>query len=277
MKFQLGCELAYEVQIPTVFIMSLEAARIASHAGFHEALALDPDLPRKTYTRPETGNRTFSFVAPEGRLSLSYQASVDLQVVRQDPAGIAEIPVGELPLEIVHYLFPSRYSPSDRLANFAAREFGYMPQGHGRVTAICNWIYENLAYQPGSSAAETSAVDTLLARAGVCRDFAHLGVAFCRALGIPARFVSCYAHGLEPADFHAVFEAWLGGHWWLFDATRQASLDGLVRIGVGRDAADVSFSTIYGQVKPAGMIIWINPAEGEILPAERTTDAVRTG
>lgn len=276
MNFHMGCELAYEVQKPTVFIMCLEAARIASHAGFHEKLTLVPGCARKTYLHAETGNRMFSFVAPEGRMSLSYEASVDLHVVRQDPAGISETPVAELPLEIVHYLFPSRYSPSDRLASFAAREFGRMQPGHGRVTAICNWIYDNLAYQPGSSATETSAVETLLARAGVCRDFAHLGVAFCRALGVPARFVSCYAHGLEPADFHAVFEAWLGGHWWLFDATRQASLDGLVRIGVGRDAADVSFATIYGQVYPTGMTIWIRPADGEVQPAERTTQAVRT-
>jgi transglutaminase-like putative cysteine protease len=105
------------------------------------------------------------------------------------------------------------------------------------------WIYAHLEYQPGSSNEETTADETLLKRAGICRDFSHLGIAFCRGLGIPARFVSCYAHGLVPSDFHAVFEAYLDGRWWLFDATRQADLDGLVRIGIGRDAAEVAFST----------------------------------
>ena len=118
------------------------------------------------------------------------------------------------------------------------------------MNAICNWIHDHLTYQPGSSDEQTTADESLLRRAGVCRDFAHLGTAFCRALGIPARFVSCYAHGLVPCDFHAVFEAYLDGRWWLFDATRQANLDGLVRIGVGRDAAEIAFSTPYGNMQP---------------------------
>ena len=132
------------------------------------------------------------------------------------------------------FLLPSRFVPSDRLSAFACREFGDLPKGQSRVTAICNWLYNNIDYRRGSSNEQTTADESLLLRAGVCRDFAHLGIAFCRALNIPARFVSCYAYGLEPRDFHAVFEAYLDGRWWLFDGTRQANLDGLVRIGVGR-------------------------------------------
>ena len=97
-------------------------------------------------------------------------------------------------------------------------------------------------------------------RAGVCRDFAHLGIAFCRALNIPARFVSCYAHGLQPSDFHAVFEAYLGGRWWLFDGTRQANLDGLIRIGVGRDAAEIAFASPFGQIEAGPINITIERA-----------------
>ena len=152
------------------------------------------------------------------------------------------MPLSTLPLDILPFLLPSRFVSSDRLALFAEREFGRLPKGHQRVTAICNWLYENIDYKRGSSDEETTADESLLKRAGVCRDFAHLGIAFCRALNIPARFVSCYAYGLEPCDFHAVFEAYLAGRWWLFDATRQANLDGLVRIGVGRDAAEIAFA-----------------------------------
>jgi transglutaminase-like putative cysteine protease len=276
MKLQFGCELSYQVAAPTLFISTLEVAKISSHRDLRENLRIQPSTERRTHTRPETGTRYFSFVAPEGPLTLRYEASADLRLVHTDPAAIVQVPVAEVPLEHFHYLLPSRFSPSDKLANFAAREFGALPPGHARVTEICNWIYDHIAYVRGTSDAETSAVDTLIARSGVCRDFAHLGVAFCRALGIPARFISCYAYGLEPADFHAVFEAYLGGYWWLFDATRQASLDGVVRIGMGRDAADVSFSTVYGQVEQTGMRIWIEPAAGEQAPEQRTTEAVRT-
>ncbi len=116
----------------------------------------------------------------------------------------------------------------------------------------------------------------MLKRAGVCRDFAHLGTAFCRALGIPARFVSCYAYGLVPRDFHAVFEAYLDGRWWLFDATRQAHLDGLVRIGIGRDAAEIAFATPFGDMEPTSMEIRIDRADGGPEPSERTVDAIST-
>jgi transglutaminase-like putative cysteine protease len=142
------------------------------------------------------------------------------------------------------------------------------------VNAICGWIYDHLEYQPGSSNEETTADETLLKRAGICRDFSHLGIAFCRGLGIPARFVSCYAHGLVPSDFHAVFEAYLDGRWWLFDATRQADLDGLVRIGIGRDAAEVAFSTPFGTFQPKMMEVHIAQSGNPSDVGRRTVDAI---
>jgi transglutaminase-like putative cysteine protease len=273
MRLKIDCELGYELKAPTLFVLGVEVAQLASHIGVRESLVIAPDLPRRTYVSPETGNRLTSVLAPPGPLLVRYEAAVELQVVREHPARVPEVPIAELPLEFIEHLLPSRYSPSDRLAAFALREFDALAPGHQRVTAICNWIYDNIDYRRGASDPETSALDTLVGRAGVCRDFAHLGVAFCRALGIPARFVSCYALGLEPGDFHAVFEAWLGGRWWLFDATRQAALDGLVRIGVGRDAADVSFATFYGDAEPTGMAIGVIAEDG--APAERTVEAIR--
>ena len=127
----------------------------------------------------------------------------------------------------------------------------------------------------------TTASESLIQRAGVCRDFAHIAIAFCRALTIPARFVSCYAHGLEPADFHAVFEAYLGGRWWLFDATRQADLDGLIRIGAGRDAAEIAFATPFGRMTPGPVSVFIRREDASRTDTaradtERTSDAIAT-
>jgi transglutaminase-like putative cysteine protease len=115
------------------------------------------------------------------------------------------------------------------------------------VTRICNWIYEFVEYLPGFTNSSTSAFDTATQRAGVCRDFAHLGIAFCRSLGIPARFVSSYAYGLDPPDFHVHFEAFLEDRWILLDPSRLSPQSSFVRIGHGRDAADTSFATIFGE------------------------------
>jgi transglutaminase-like putative cysteine protease len=211
-----------------------------------------------------------------GMLALEYNADVELVTHRADPATINETPIGQIPLTILPFMLASRYVPSDRLASFARAEFGSLLPGHKRVNAICGWIYDHLKYQRGSSNEETTADETLLKRAGICRDFSHLAIAFCRGLGIPARFVSCYAYGLVPSDFHAVFEAYLDRRWWLFDATRQAHLDGLVRIGIGRDAAEVAFSTPFGTFEPKVMNIRIGPAGGGPDQGPRTVDAIST-
>ncbi|WP_232630675.1 transglutaminase-like domain-containing protein [Methylobacterium sp. Leaf118] len=276
MRFTLGCSLAYEVEAPTTFIFNVEVARLKSHRIIGETLTLAPELAHRVYVTPDLRNRYLGVNVAPGPFSLEYNAEVDLTVVRADPDTIHETPVAALPLDILPFLLPSRFVSSDRLTPFAQAEFGHLPKGHQRVNAICNWIHDNIAYQRGASDGETTADESLLKRAGVCRDFAHIGTAFCRALGIPARFVSCYAYGLVPGDFHAVFEAYLDGRWWLFDATRQAHLDGLVRIGIGRDAAEIAFSTPYGAMKPTGMEIRIDRADGGPEPAERTVDAIST-
>jgi transglutaminase-like putative cysteine protease len=275
-RYRLGCELEYQVLAPTVFIFNLEVARLERHHDLVETLTIGPDLERRTYVSPDIRNRYFSLSAEVGPLHVKYEAEVTLDVFRADPGGIRETPIADLPLAIMPFLLPSRFVPSDRLAAFAQREFGTLPKGHGRITSICNWIYDNLDYRPGSSDSQTTADESLLLRAGVCRDFAHLGIAFCRALGIPARFVSCYAYGLEPRDFHAVFEAYLDGRWWLFDATRQANLDGLVRIGVGRDAAEIAFASQFGAIQAGPIRIVIEHADGSPEAPGRTTDAIST-
>lgn len=275
-RYKLGCDLSYEIKAPTTFIFNFEVAHLMRHIDLVESLTITPERPRRTYIVPDVRNRYVSINAMPGPLNVRYEAEVTLDVFRADPAGIEEVPLAEIPLDIMPFLLPSRFVPSDRLAAFAQREFGHMPRGHRRVTAICNWIYDNLEYRRGSSNEQTTATESLLQRAGVCRDFSHLGIAFCRALDIPARFVSCYAYGLEPRDFHAVFECFLSGRWWLFDATRQANLDGLVRIGVGRDAAEIAFASPFGEMEAGPVKITIEHAVGSPVQPGRTTDAIST-
>jgi transglutaminase-like putative cysteine protease len=275
-RYTLGCDLSYEVKSPTVFIFNVEVARLARHHHLVERLLISPDYQHRSYTVPDIRNRYFSIDAQPGPLNIRYEADVTLDVFRADPGNVQETPLNALPLDIMPFLLPSRFVPSDRLAAFAFKEFGDRPEGHNGVTAICNWIYDNIDYQRGSSNEQTTATESLIKRAGVCRDFSHIGIAFCRALNIPARFVSGYAYGLEPRDFHAVFEAYLDGRWWLFDATRQANLDGLVRIGVGRDAAEIAFASPFGQVEFGEVKITIEHADGSPEMPGRTTDAIST-
>lgn len=274
MKFRLGCELEYRVIEDTVFVFNFEAATLPGQIVLSEQLTTMPDAPHDAVVNRGNGTRYTRISAGVGYFSLKYSALVDLDVRRGEPGGINETPTADLPLSIFPYLLPSRFVPSDRLAAFATREFANLERGYGLVVAICNWIYDNIEYRPGTSDSETTATETLLQRAGVCRDFAHLGVAFCRAVGIPARFVTCYANGLVPSDFHAVFEAYLDGDWWLFDATRQAELDGMVRIGVGRDAAEVAFATPIGNIEAGPIRIWIEREDGTLGVLDRTIDAI---
>jgi transglutaminase-like putative cysteine protease len=276
-EFSFGCQLQYRVTEPTVFIFCIEAARLPVHAHLRDSLTVRPELPRVSETTSPLGNRYTRLVAPPGALIVDYAGTVELSPLHADPATIGEVPIAELPLDLFAYLQPSRFCESDRLGDFAEAQFGALDPGFSRVTAVCNWISDNIDYRQGASDTRTSAVQTLEARAGVCRDFSHLGISICRALGIPARFVSCYALGLEPDDFHAVFEAYLGGQWWLFDPTRQAALDGLVRIGLGRDAADVAFASIYGEAEATGIQVRMTAAEPAAEARERTSEAIRSG
>lgn len=254
MRYKVRCELGYEVTAEegSPFVFNIEAQRGARQAVMEERLTLSQDIAPERFTMPESGNRYFRVHAGKGNLTVRYEAVVDLSPEKSVPAAVAEVLPGRLPLEVLTHTLPSRYVESDLLQGFAQKEFGGLPGGYERVVAVCNWIHDHIDYTPGSSDQHTSARDTLVQREGVCRDFAHLAIAFLRGLGIPARFVSAYAWRLSPPDFHAVVEAWLegpeGGAWFLFDPTRKAAADGLVRIGVGRDAAEVAFCTPYGVV-----------------------------
>lgn len=277
MEFRLGCELSYSLSQPAPILFNVEVARMTIQRLGQETLTLTPALPRETWVQPESGNRYLRVIAPAGAFTLRYEATVSLLPGLDDPAAIVEVPAGELPFDVYPHLYPSRYCQADRLTPFAQKTFGALPPGYARVNGICNWIHDHVDYRAGSSDEQSSAIDTMIQRAGVCRDFSHLAIACCRAMGIPARYVSAYAWRLDPPDFHAVFEAWLqgpgGGAWYIFDATRKAAPDGLVRIGIGRDAAEVAFASPFGAFEAAKPKVWITAAEATKGPI--VTAAVR--
>ncbi len=250
-RFEIDCLLEYQLAATTDFQFQIHAIDGLDQRVLSESLELDPPVASRIYIDPGVQHRFLRLQAPAGKLSLRYRAAVERTPEPVDRAA-PQTPIAELPDEVMHNLMPTRYCESDLLGRTALQMFGGTEPGYARVEAITAWIHENIAYQLGSSTAVTTACDVLLQRAGVCRDFAHLAVAFCRALNIPARLVVGYARfEAPPPDFHAVFEAYVGGRWTMFDATRMSPVDELIRIAVGRDAKDVAFATIFG---PATMV-----------------------
>ena len=259
--FDVDCTLSYQVSGPTDFLVQIHVLNGMDQQVLDESLRVTPDLPQHVYADPSVGHRFLRLHADAGPLELRYRARVRRTPLPVDTAA-AEMSIAELPDELLHNLSPTRYCESDHLSRAAQKIFGQLPRGHARVQAIVDWIQTNIDYQVGTSLPTTTARDVFVQRVGVCRDFAHLGVTFCRALNIPARLVVGYARFDEPPpDFHAMFEAWLGGRWVLFDPTRLSPVDELVRIAVGRDAKDVAFATIFGPATMTAMAPLVEPVD----------------
>ena len=255
-RLTLAVELDYLVGAPGCdFIFNIHAAHTARQRVLDEQLEVSQPLPLTVDTDPVSRNRYLRLSARPGPLRVAYRATVDLLHHAALPAGIAEVPVARLPTSVLGYIYPSRYCPSDLLLKLAAREFGHHGHGHARVQYIRDWVQQRIRFQSNSSNSSTSAVDTLLSTVGVCRDFAHLMIALCRAVNIPARFATGIDYGADPAlgptDFHAYVEAYLGDRWYIFDPSGTAVPMGFVRFGTGRDAADAAFATLFGSVTAA--------------------------
>ncbi len=247
--FHIDSELEYDVQQKTLFVFNLGVPTTSSQIVRAEDVGVTPNVRIDEFSDAEGTNRFFRFTAPPGHLSIRYMATLDMECPRIN-VDAQETPLAQLPGTVLHYVMSSRYCESDRLFAFACNEFGNHPSGYRRVQAICQWIRENIRYEIGTSSPLTTAQDVLTHRAGVCRDFSHLAIALCRALNIPARFVTGYARYSDPPpDFHAIFEAYLGGDWYLFDPTELSPLDEIVRIGTGADASSVAFATFFGAAR----------------------------
>lgn len=252
-RIDLQVQLKYDVSAPGAdFIFNIHPAYTPCQKVSAENLQISQDLKWHIQTDPGTGNRHLRLQAAAGELEIRYEATVELLHRRDQPQELREVPVHLLPLDVLQYIYPSRYCQSDRLIKLATAEFGDIPAGYGRVQAIAKWIQSRVSFKSNTTTSTTSAVDTLIERTGVCRDFTHLMVALCRALNIPARFATGTDYGADPVlgppDFHAYAEVYLSGRWYIFDPSGTAVPMGFVRFGTGRDAADVAFATIFGTV-----------------------------
>jgi transglutaminase-like putative cysteine protease len=248
MKFKVFSGLEYEVRMPSTFIFNIQLSGTPSQTVIEESVTIDPFYQMEEFTSQDGRTRFLRLqVKDEVTFKISYSAIVDTHYkitdVREDTHNV---PVAKLDADIIPYIFPSRYCQSDKLQKLANKEFGKIENTYLKVLAINEWIYNNVEYISGSTDSGTSALDTIYERAGVCRDFAHLGIALCRALSIPARYFTGYSYKLTPPDFHACFEAYIGGDWIIFDPTMLVPLNGLVKIANGRDAADASIASIFG-------------------------------
>lgn len=252
-RLRLSIALDYEIAPPGCeFVFNIHAAQTDRQRVLDERLHISQDVPSRVEVDPISRNRYLRLSAQPGPLTVEYQATVDLHHHVASPDAIDEVPVARLPTVVLPCLLPSRYCQSDRLYRMAMREFGQQPRGYSRVQGIRDWVWKRTTFMQATSNSNTSAIDTVLETVGVCRDFAHLMIALCRALSIPARFATGVDYGADPAlgptDFHAYVEVYLGDRWYIFDPSGTAIPMGFVRIGTGRDAADVAFATIFGSV-----------------------------
>jgi transglutaminase-like putative cysteine protease len=241
---RVGCELSFEIVVPSRLALHVAVAQTGDVTEERFRLSASTDGNDPVAITAEHGGRIQLVGARPGRLDVSYSAVVGPgDLAGANAAGAA--PGGDqLGIEQLVALRQSRYCPSDQLAGFAAANFGHLSGPGERARAVASWVFERLAYEPGVSRSTDTAIDTLLGGRGVCRDFAHLTIALCRAVGVPARLASVYAPGLSPMDFHAVTEVWGADGWEILDATRLAPRSSLVRIATGRDAADTAFATV---------------------------------
>ncbi len=283
-RLQFSIELSYDIDAPGCdFIFSIHAAQTAHQRVVAESLQLSQQLLQTLYTDPVSHTRYLRLKAMPGPLTVRYDATVDLEHFQGQPEQIGEVAVADLPGSVLPYLYPSRYCQSDRLLRFAFNEFGHLWHGYSRVQAIRDWVVARVKFRSNSSDVNTSAIDTLVEGTGVCRDFAHLMIALCRALNIPARFATGIDYGadpiLGPTDFHAYVEVFLGNRWYIFDASGVAIPMGFVRFGTGRDAADSAFATLFGGVRGGAPAIQIQPvanAQGVVMVPQHVPFALST-
>jgi transglutaminase-like putative cysteine protease len=284
-RIELQVDLGYRVDAPGAdFIFNVHAAHTRCQTVTAESLVLSQPIASDVQTERATGNRYLRLRALPGELLLTYRATIDLRHHRADPAQLAEIPIGQLPLDVLGYIYPSRYCESDKLLRLAMKQFGGLAPGYGRVQAIAAWVQQQISYTSNTSSSRTSAIDTLVEQAGVCRDFSHLLIALCRALNIPARFTTGTDYGADPAlgppDFHAYVEVYVGDGWYIVDPSGTGIPMGFVRLGTGRDAADVAFATMFGSVVPThgpviSATVVCDPGRGFVLP-QHTPQALST-
>lgn len=277
MRFTTTAELTYDVTGTTRFFVHLRALRTAEQQVLEETLHIEPEPPLILSEENASAEGHPLIFEATGNVTASYRGVVECTPPTRTVSELATWAPAPLRSGLLRYLFPSRYCESDQLGRLAWQTFGQQPGPYATAAAVADWIFKHLTYERGTTDATTSACTVLVRRAGVCRDFAHLGVALCRALNLPARYVTGYAHGLEPPDMHAWFEVAIGEHWVPFDATRLAPLVGFVKVAHGLDAADTSLVSTFGPANARSMTYTCLPADESVkqsLAVNPATDAV---
>ena len=239
------CQLDYQTteEVPVVFMLRPRSGW--AQWIIREEFDIDPQVPVVEFT-DVYGNLCQRTIMPWGAFHVSVRYRVLVPDVVDADAYAPLMLVQQLPPEILHFLLSSRYCQSDQLSQLALSIVGNAQPNYGQVATIRTWIHQNIRYVSGSSDSSTSALETANTRRGVCRDFAHLGIALCRARNVPARMVVGFLYQLQPMDLHAWFEAYIGGRWFTFDATEAVTRGNRIVVAYGRDAADVALATMFG-------------------------------
>jgi transglutaminase-like putative cysteine protease len=266
-----GLALTYEATAPTPMILLIQPRLERGQRMECEQLTFTPNVEVEAWD-DEHQNRVRRLELPVGSLTVRHDALISVPATWETQDwGDLPVPVGQLTPELLRYTLPSRYCDSDKLMDFAYQQFGHVPHGLQRVQAICDWVHHNVEYRYGSGDPRISASDTLRNRYGICRDFAHLGIALCRCFNLPARYVTGHLPDVafqDPGsamDFHAYFQVYAGHRWTTFDARFNVPRIGRIHLACGLDAVTCAFSTLYGGANLTGFQVWSYQVDPKVV------------
>jgi transglutaminase-like putative cysteine protease len=278
---RIGCECVYHAGTPTPALVMFKPRQTGTQLIREERLHFEPGLI-PTEFEDHHGNTVYRLTLRPGTNLLRYDAIAKVPSVREDAYhrdGVA--PIDELPPDVLRYTLPSRYVDSDKLGDLAWQLFGHINGGLERIRTICDWTLRNIEYRTGSGDPTLSAMDVVQRRYGVCRDLAHVAIAFARALNLPARYVTGYVPDIgvvdpgTPGDFHAYFEVYLAGHWQAFDARSPVPRIGRIRIAAGHDAVNCAFVTVYGAATLTRFEVWSYQVDSRDASTRTPVDLAR--
>jgi len=262
MTVRVGCRLVYQTMAPAPILLLVRPMLESRQIILQERLSFPAQRGVEEFEDTH-GNMAYRWVLQPGETVIHHEAMVEVSE-KADDFGQKQysVPIENVPSGLLRYTLPSRYCDSDKMLLFAMNEFGYLVNGRDRVIAICNWVQRNISYVTCSGRPDLSASEVMARGYGVCRDFAHVGISLCRALNLPARYVTghlpdigCFDPGTA-MDFHAYFEVYLEHQWCTFDARYNTPRIGRVKIAHGLDAVDTAFSTTYGGANLTSFQVW---------------------
>jgi transglutaminase-like putative cysteine protease len=259
---RVGCHIVYQTSKATPMLLVLRPRRDDRHKVVQEMFSVTPGPAAREFEDVH-GNMTSRAILQPGQNIVHHDAIVTVSSQPDNANWQREaVPVDQLPAEVLRYTLPSRYCDSDKLLNFAWQQFGQVNNGLDRVLAISNWVHSHIEYRFGSGRTDTAASDVIQQGYGVCRDFAHVTIALCRAFNLPARYVVGHLPDIgytdpgTPMDFHAYCEVYLGQTWCIFDARYNEPRIGRIKVAQGLDAVDGAFASIYGEAQLAWFEVW---------------------